>query len=139
MRVLAVDFGGKRIGIAVSDALGISARPVETIKRTNLKNDLARLKSLVEELGAEAVVVGLPLKMDGTVGDTAKVVLDFVNRLKACVDVPVLTQDERLTSYEADQIMIEQGLGREQRRRKSDEIAATLILQDFLSQQATHN
>ncbi|HXG65169.1 MAG TPA: Holliday junction resolvase RuvX [Blastocatellia bacterium] len=139
MRVLAVDLGTKNIGTAVSDALGITVRPVETIRRSNRERDIERLKFLVGDLEAEAVVVGLPLRMDGTVGDAAAAALAFVERLRAAVDVPVYTQDERLTSYEAEQLMIERGMRREERRARSDEFAAMIILQDFLSRTKTEN
>jgi putative Holliday junction resolvase len=133
MRVLAIDLGSKRIGIAVSDGLGITVRPVETIKRSGMARDLARLKVLVQDLEAEAVVVGLPLRMDGTVGAAALDAIGFVEKLKSQIAVEVFTQDERLTSYEADQIMAERGLSREVRRARSDEFAATIILHDFLA------
>jgi putative Holliday junction resolvase len=139
MRVLAIDLGSKRIGIAVSDGLGITVRPVETIRRSNRERDIARLRFLVEDLEAEAVVVGLPLRMDGTTGDAARAALRFAEALQDRLDVPVLTQDERLTSYEAEQMMIERGLGREERRARSDEFAAMLILQDYLSTTKTKN
>lgn len=139
MRVLAVDFGSKRIGTAISDALGISVRPVETIKRSSLDRDIMRLKFLVEDLEAEAVVVGLPLRMDGTAGDAAQSAMGFVERLKSKLDVAVFTQDERLTSYEAEQMMIERGFGREQRRARSDEFAAMIILEDYLSKTRTNS
>ena len=139
MRVLAVDFGSKRIGTAISDGLGISVRPVETIKRSSIERDILRLKYLVEDLEAEAVVVGLPLRMDGTAGDAAEIAMQFIERLKAKLDVEVFTQDERLTSYEAEQMMIERGFGREQRRARSDEFAAMIILQDYLSKTGTNN
>ena len=133
MRVLAIDLGSKRIGTAVSDALGLSARPVETIRRSSNEHDIARLQALVADLDVEAVVVGLPLRMDGTVGDAAANTLRFVERLKAALAVDVFTQDERLTSYEAEQMMIERGFSREARRARSDEFAALLILEDFLA------
>jgi putative Holliday junction resolvase len=139
MRVLALDFGSKRIGTAISDALGISVRPVETIKRSSVERDILRLKFLVEDLEAEAVVVGLPLRMDGTVGDAAQSAMRFVERLQSELDVEVFTQDERLSSYEAEQMMIERGFGREQRRARSDEFAAMIILQDYLSKIGTNN
>jgi putative pre-16S rRNA nuclease len=139
MRVLAVDLGTLRIGTAVSDELGLTVRPVETIKRSNAGKDVARLKQLVEELEAEAVVVGLPLRMDGTIGSAAKKANKFAERLRRELKIEVFTQDERLTSYEADQMLIEQGFDRRERRKRSDEIAATLILQDFLSQAKTNN
>jgi putative Holliday junction resolvase len=133
MRVLAIDLGSKRIGTAVSDALGITVRPVETIRRSNAMLDIARLRFLAEDLEAEAVVVGLPLKLDGTAGDAAQATMRFVDRLQGEVRVPVFMQDERLTSYEAEQIMIERGLKRQERRARSDEYAAMIILQDYLS------
>jgi putative pre-16S rRNA nuclease len=133
MRVLAIDLGSKNIGTAISDALGLTVRPVETIRKSTRQRDIERLKSLVEDLEAEAVVVGLPLRMDGTVGDAAAAVLRFVEQLKARLEVQVLTQDERLTSYEAEQLMIERGLPRRERRARSDEFAAMIILQDYLS------
>jgi len=139
MRVLALDFGSKRIGVAVSDSLGIAVRPVETIRRSSVERDIARLKFLVEELEAEAVVVGLPLRMDGTIGDAARNAMRFIERLQTKLDVAVFAQDERLTSYEAEQMMIERGLGREQRRARSDEFAAMIILQDYLSKTRTNN
>src|ERR1044071_6981499 len=115
MRVLAVDFGSKRIGTAISDGLGISVRPVETIKRSSLERDISRLKFLVEDLEAEAVVVGLPLRMDGTAGDAAQSAMRFVERLKSKLDVAVFTQDERLTSYRSE----ERRVGKECRSRWS--------------------
>ena len=133
MRVLAVDLGSKRIGIAVSDALGLSARPVETIRRSSTERDITRLKAIVADLDVEAVVVGLPLRMDGSVGDAAANTLRFVERLKLALAVDVFTQDERLTSYEAEQMMIERGFKPDERRKRSDEFAAMIILQDYLS------
>ena len=133
MRVLAIDLGSKNIGTAVSDALGITVRPVETIRRSSTARDIARLKSLVEDLEVEAVVIGLPLRMDGTVGEAASGVERFQKRLSSELQVPVFSQDERLTSYEAEQMMIERGMKREERRARSDQFAAIIILQDFLS------
>ena len=139
MRVLAIDFGSKNIGTAASDALGISVRPLETIRRSTVRRDLERLKRLVEDLEAEAVVVGLPLRMDGSAGDAAARALQFAGRLRAALHVPVFTQDERLTSYEAEQMMRERGMRRDQRRMRSDEFAAMIILRDYLSTAKTKN
>jgi putative Holliday junction resolvase len=139
MRVLAVDLGTKNIGTAISDELGISVRPVETVRRRGLRQDIARLKFLVDDLGALAVVVGLPLRMDGTVGEAAEKALKFADKLRAEIAIAVYTEDERLTSYEADQIMLGQGLNRKRRKARSDEMAATIILRDFLSRIRDHN
>ena len=133
MRILAIDLGTRNIGTAVSDSLGITVRPVETIRVSSLERSLERLKFLVEDLEVEAVVIGMPLRMDGTSGDAAVKAERFAGRLRAKLSVPVHTQDERLTSYEAEQLMIERGFGREQRRARSDEFAAMIILQDYLS------
>src|SRR5260370_5427477 len=132
MRGVAVDLGAKGIGTAIPDELGITVRAVETIRRSSAGGDIARLKALAEELEAEAVVVGLPLRMDGTIGDAAAGALSFVERLRIELPMEVFTQDERLTSYEAEQMMVERGMKREQRRARSDEFAAMIILQDFL-------
>jgi putative Holliday junction resolvase len=139
MRVLAIDFGTRRIGTAVSDALGISVRPVETIKRSTNDRVIARLKALVEELEAEAVVVGLPLRMDGAEGDAAREVKRFARCLQSQLVVEVITHDERLTSYEAEQIMTERGLNRSERRAQSDTLAAMIILRDYLSTTRSKN
>src|SRR5262249_51964547 len=109
MRVLAIDLGSKRIGTAISDALGISVRPVETIIRSSRDRDLQRLQHIVEELEPEAVVVGLPLRMDGTEGSAARQALRFAKTLRNQLNVEVFTQDERLSSFEAEQTMTELG------------------------------
>lgn len=133
MRALAIDLGKKRIGIAVSDALGITLRPLEVLRRSSDQNLIDRIKTIVADLEVETVVVGLPLRMDGTVGDAASAVLRFVERLSSELRIKVATQDERLTSYEAEQQMMELGLDREQRKGRSDEFAAMIILRDYLS------
>jgi putative Holliday junction resolvase len=133
MRVLAIDLGSKNIGIAISDALGLTVRPLETIRRSSDEKDITRLKLLVDDLEAEAIVVGLPLRMDGKIGDAAAAAIRFAEKLRARVDVTVATQDERLTSYEADQIMSERGFSRSKRRARSDEFAAMIILRDYLA------
>ena len=139
MRVLALDLGTKNIGTAISDELGISVRPAGTIRRSGLRRDIARLISLVQDLEAQAVVVGLPLRMDGTLGEAARRALNFADKLRGEIGVAVYTEDERLTSYEADQIMIARGMKRKQRQANSDQMAATIILRDFLSRTTDHN
>jgi len=133
MRVLAIDLGTKNIGTAISDGLGMTVRPVETIRGASTRAAIERLKSLVDDLEAENVVVGVPLRMDGTIGDAARRALKFIDRLRESLSVPVIAQDERLTSYEAEQTMIERGLKSKERRARSDEFAAMIILRDYLS------
>lgn len=139
MRVLAIDFGAKRIGAAVSDHLGISVRPLETFRSAGSDRDIERLRAMVEDLEVEAVVLGLPLRLDGSVGDAAHRVIRFAELLRAQVAVPVFTQDERLTSYEADQLMAGRGVPLRDRRKHSDAVAATIILRDFLSRACSEN
>lgn len=139
MRVLAIDFGSKNIGTAISDELGITVRALETIRRSGLARDVARLKSLAEDLEARAVVIGLPIRMDGTQGSAARQVIRFAELLGAALDIPIYTQDERLTSFEAEQMMIERGLSRDERRARSDEFAAMIILREYLSASANRS
>ena len=139
MRVLAIDLGTKKIGTAISDALGITVRAVETIARSADDRVIARLQFLVDDLEAEAVVVGLPLRMDGTAGDAAVAAMRFVEKLRAKLGVAVYVQDERLTSYEAEQMMIERGFAKHKRRARSDEFAAMIILQDYLASANSKN
>jgi putative Holliday junction resolvase len=134
--MLAIDLGSKRIGTAISDALGISVRPVETIRRSTTKRVLSRLKELVEELQPEAVVVGLPLRMDGSEGEAARKATRFAQELRGNLDIEVFTQDERLTSYEAEETMAQLGYNRQRRRERSDCFAAMIILRDYLATSA---
>ena len=133
MRVLAIDLGSKRIGTAVSDALGISVRPLETIPRTSNERVLNRISDLVRQEEVEAVVIGLPLRMDGGEGDAARRALRFAEMVRKKLDVQVITQDERLTSYEAESAMLELGFDRKRRRKQSDQFAAMIILKDYLA------
>jgi putative Holliday junction resolvase len=133
MRTLAVDYGTRRIGVAVSDALGITARGVTTLRGLGERGAVERVAALAGELDAEAVVVGLPVRADGSVGDAAARVLRFVDRLKDAVEIPVHTVAEWLTSYEAEERMREMGIRRDERRRRIDEAAAVVILEEYLA------
>lgn len=130
---LAIDYGARRVGIAVSDPMGCIAIGLDTID--NGPDLLARICALVRERGVGRIVIGLPLTLKGEVGDTATSVLAFVETLRAAVDVPVETLDERFTSSIATQTMKDLGLGKKKRREKGrvDEIAAILLLQDYLA------
>jgi len=133
MRTLAVDYGTRRIGIAVSDALGISARGVATLRDLGDRAAVARIAALTTELEAEAVVIGIPLRADGSRGDAAERVLRFADRVRETVAVPVHTIGEQLTSVEADERMREQGVSAKRRKRRIDEAAAVVILESFLA------
>lgn len=135
MRVMALDPGERRIGVAVSDELGIIASPRETVRRDG--SELERLSALVarEEIGE--VVVGLPFSLDGTLGPSARRTLEFVEQLRGRLGVPVTTWDERWTTAEAESLLIEADLRRSKRRRVIDQVAASLILQDYLKSRST--
>ncbi|MBK6796163.1 MAG: Holliday junction resolvase RuvX [Acidobacteria bacterium] len=138
MRILAIDYGSKGIGIAISDELQMMARPLTTIRRERMKMSeiYDRISSLVQENQAGELVVGMPLNMDGSRGDAAISVEKFISKLKEKMEIPVFAVDERLTSHEADQILREMGVGEKERRARSDEYAAMIILQDFLDQKS---
>jgi len=130
MRVMALDVGEKTVGIAVSDELGIVASPRETLRRDG--TELERLTALVsgEEIGE--VVVGLPISLNGTLGPSAERVLQFVEQLRARLGVPIKTWDERLTTAEAEKMLIAADTRRAKRRQVIDQVAASLILQNYL-------
>lgn len=137
MRVMAIDYGTKAIGVAISDELQLTVRPLTTIRRQKQTHMPAveRVGELAIEHEIGVLVVGLPLNMNGTRGDAAEKVEAFVADLRPHLEIPIIFIDERLTSYEADQILREMGIGQKERKAKSDEYAAVLILQDYLDGQ----
>ncbi len=132
MRILAIDFGTRRIGLALSDALGITAQPLETLQRHSQKADLARLRELVEECGVSLVIVGLPRNLDGSPGALWDEVERFREMLRKELSCPVEGWDERLSTAEAERILISADVSRRKRRKVVDKIAAALILQSYL-------
>jgi putative Holliday junction resolvase len=137
MRVMAIDYGTKAVGVAISDELQLTVRPLTTIRREkhNHMPVVERVSELAIEHEISVLVVGLPLNMNGTRGDAAEKVETFVAGLRPHLTIPIILIDERLTSYEADQILREMGIGQKERKAKSDEYAAVLILQDYLDGQ----
>lgn len=130
MRIMALDLGEKTVGIAVSDELGLTASPRETLRRDG--TELDRLADIIsrEEIGE--VVVGLPVSLNGTLGPSAQRVLEWVTLLRERLKIPVETCDERLTTAEAEKMLIAADVRRAKRRQVVDQIAATLILQSYL-------
>lgn len=131
-RILGIDFGTKRIGLAVSDPLGIIARPLETI--ANDKTTLHKINKVIQELGIEAIVVGLPFNLKGERGQKAAEVENFIDQLKNSTQLPVFEADERFTSSTAKATLLQMGVKKKQRQDKSkiDLMAAALILQSYL-------
>jgi len=143
--VLAIDYGRTRFGLAISDSSGALAQPFATWLRINRRRDVARLRELVRQQRIACIVVGLPLHLDGTASEMSEETRGFARRLHLALGIPVHMMDERLSSWEAAQIVNEAPLGgsRSKRSKRSskprnnalDEVAAAVILRDFLQQQ----
>lgn len=132
MRILGIDYGSRRVGLAISDPLGITAQPIGHFAWGS-RDDLAGLiRRTVREREIGMIVVGLPVSMKGTLGPAAVNVLDFVDWLAAEVPVPVRTWDERLTTAEAERVLIDAGMRRDRRKTRIDQVAAQLMLQNYL-------
>ena len=132
MRILALDHGSKRIGVAVSDEMKLIATPLEFIPAHPFAAFLVRLKELIREKEVELLLVGMPRNMDGSYGPAALKVQEFVGVLKEAVTVPIKTWDERLTSAQANRFLIAAGDRRSKRRDKVDQTAAAILLQSYL-------
>lgn len=137
VRVLGIDLGSKRIGVAVSDATGMLASPLTVLQRSgDPAADHRALADLVRQEEAQRVVVGLPLSLSGTVGPAARAALEEAAAMAAVVGVPVETFDERLTTVQASRSMIDQQLRAKTRKRIIDKVAAAVMLQAWLESRA---
>jgi len=132
VRTLALDVGAVRIGVALSDETGTLASGLVTLKAAGPRKDAQAVAALVREHDVGEVVVGLPLRLDGTLGSRGEEVLSFVERLRRVLQVPVVTRDERLTSVGAGERLAEAGVKRRDRKARIDRAAAALILQEHL-------
>jgi len=137
VRVLGIDLGSKRIGIATSDRSGTIATPYTVLLRCgSMGGDHRNIAKMVVEEEAEAVIVGLPLNMDGSEGKAAQAARVEAARMATVVGVPVHVHDERLTTVEADRVLMEQKMNAQARRRVVDKVAAAVMLQSWLDTQA---
>jgi putative Holliday junction resolvase len=132
MRILALDHGTKRIGIAVSDELKMIAQPLEFVAAEPFADVLARLKELIQDKQVELILVGLPRNMNGSYGPAAVKVQDFVAALRGALTVSIKTWDERLTSAQANRCLIQGNVRRDKRKEKVDKMAAAILLQSYL-------
>ncbi|MDO5382483.1 MAG: Holliday junction resolvase RuvX [Eubacteriales bacterium] len=135
MRIIGLDFGSKTVGVALSDALGLIAQPVETITRkedNKLRRTYARIEEIIKENDVGKIVIGLPLNMDDSEGERALACRDFAAALERRTGLEVVMWDERLTTVEANEILIESGVKRENRKAVIDQLAAVFILQGYL-------
>lgn len=132
MRILGVDFGERRTGIAISDELGFTAQAVGTIFEREDKITAQKVAEIIKEKNAEKVVVGLPKNMDGSVGFRGEATLKFVDYLKELTDIPIIMWDERLTTVAATRTLDEVNVRGKKRKNVIDTVAATYILQGYL-------
>ena len=135
--LMGLDYGSKTVGVAVSDALMMTAQPLETVTRDSekkLRKTLARIAVLAEERCVGLFVLGRPVHMDGSAGERVEKCAAFKELLEKRTGIPVVWQDERLTTAEADEILSESGVPKEDRKKYIDQVAASLILQEYMDQ-----
>ena len=135
MRIMGLDYGTKTVGVAISDALCLTAQGIETIERkeeNKLRRTLARIKELSEEYEVDKIVLGFPKHMNNDIGERAKSTLEFKEMVERRTGLEVIMWDERLTTVEAQRTLIESGVRRENRKKYVDKIAAVFILQGYL-------
>jgi putative Holliday junction resolvase len=136
-RILALDLGKRRIGLALSDELGITAQGIKTLERTNVRQDLAHLAKLVSDHNVTLILMGNPLHMSGREGRGSEHAREFGARLEALTSIPVQLWDERLTTVEAQRVLRESGASIEKRARAVDRLAAVILLESFLDSRAS--
>jgi putative Holliday junction resolvase len=132
MRILGLDIGEKRIGVALSDPLGIMAGALAVIERTTDEAAVKQIVDLARKNEVERIVVGMPRSLDGNLGKQAQAVQSFVDLLKKRTDIPVVTWDERLSTVAAERTLLEMGMKRDKRKKHRDSLAAAFILQGYL-------
>jgi putative Holliday junction resolvase len=132
MRILGIDYGSKRLGLSVCDELGITAQGLTTVVRKDMGRDLDKIAHYIDEYGIEKIVVGYPVRLDGTQGIQCEKVDRFAERLESRFGLPVIKWDESLSTKEAERILIEADMSRKKRKKVVDKIAAYIILQGYL-------
>jgi putative pre-16S rRNA nuclease len=135
MRILGLDIGEKRIGVALSDPLGIMAGALTVIDRTTDEAAVQQIVDLARQNEVERIVVGMPRSLDGSLGRQAQAVQSFVDLLKKGIDIPVVTWDERLSTVAAERALLETGMKRDKRKKHRDSLAAAFILQGYLDRE----
>jgi putative Holliday junction resolvase len=136
LRILALDVGKKRIGLAVSDPLGVTAVGLPTLHRTRIREDLKRLKEVAEQRSVTTLLIGRPLHMSGDESRQSEYTREFAERLSAFAGLPVVYWDERLTTAEAHRLMRDSGATLEQRKQAVDQMSAILLLESYLGYQS---
>lgn len=136
MRIMGLDFGSKTVGVAVSDELGLTATGIEIVRRDSpnkLRKTLARIEALINEYNVDKIVLGYPVMLDGSEGERVEKTKEFATMLHRRINLEIIFQDERLTTVEAYEIMDLAGIKREDRYKYVDQVAAQVILEDYLN------
>lgn len=136
MRIMGLDFGSKTVGVAVSDELGLTATGIEIVRRDSpnkLRKTLARIEALINEYNVYKIVLGYPVMLDGSEGESVEKTKEFATMLHRRTNLEIIFQDERLTTVEAYEIMDLAGIKREDRYKYVDQVAAQVILEDYLN------
>ncbi|GAC43379.1 Holliday junction resolvase RuvX [Paenibacillus popilliae] len=136
MKILGLDYGDRKIGVAVSDAFGWTAQGLEVIVRRKPEDDLRRIGDIIKEHGVEEIVIGLPKNMNGTIGPRGELSMSYAEILKQSFGLPVHLWDERLSTVSAERALLEADVSRKKRRQVIDKMAATIILQTYLDYQS---
>ena len=139
MRILGLDYGSKTVGAAMTDPLGVTVQPLKTITRdreSKLRKTVSEIERIVSDYGVEKIVLGLPLNMNGTEGERAEKTRAFSELLKKRIQVPIIFEDERLTTVEASEILDESGIPQYEQKKMIDQVAAQLILEQYLNDEA---
>jgi len=131
-KILCLDFGDKRIGLAVSDELRLTAQGNGVIERKNIDSDISKIINIIRTLQVEEIVIGIPRNMNGSLGPQSQKVFAFINQLKSKIDVPIYQWDERLSSSAVEKILIKAKVRRQKRKKFIDKMAAQYILQGYL-------
>lgn len=132
-RLLSLDLGRKRVGVAISDELWVAVRPLQALPRTNWKKLLREVSEIARSFDAQALVLGLPLRLDGTEGEEAQEARRLARNFELSLKMPVFMQDERLTSHEAETNLRSEGYSHKSLRERVDSRAAAIILEDFIN------
>jgi len=139
MRILGLDYGSKRIGVAVCDELGMTAQGLATIARKNRQQDLEEIARFIRTYNVEKIVIGYPIRLDGTEGIQCEKITKFASLLESAFSLPVIKWDETLSTKEAEEILIRANMRRDKRKNIVDRVAASLILQGYLDDQDRRN
>jgi putative holliday junction resolvase len=132
MRILGIDYGDARIGLAISDELGWTAQALEVIQRRSPDEDLRRIRQIVETYGVQHIVLGFPKNMNGTIGPRGEITKTFAEELEQAFQIPVTLWDERLSTVAAERLLLEADMSRKKRKGVIDKVAAQMILQTYL-------